>query len=132
MNSVIFEIEKKTNYYKVIAKTRRKIIGEFEINFVTINYGTNGKLKRTIPSMSIEVNENFRGKGISTAMIRTLIQSLTKTEAKKVNITFIDTDASNRGTDGRSFWERIGMRPNRSFGYEKSILLNELKTKLRM
>ena len=129
MISVIFEIEKDVNYYKVIARTRRKKIGEFEINFVTIRYG---KLERTIPSMSIEVNENFRGKGLSTAMIRELIHSLTKNEAKKINIAFIDTDASNRGTNDKSFWERIGMRQNRSYGYEKSILLNELKNRLRM
>ena len=129
-NNIIFDIKKGINYYKVIAKTRQKIIGEFEINFYIISYGTNGKQKRTIPTLSIEVNETFRGKGISTAMVRTLIQSLTKNEAKKVNIMFIDTDASNRGTDGKSFWERIGMRPDRSFGYEKSILLKELKNHL--
>ena len=60
--SVIFEIEKDINHYKVTAKTRlQKSIGEFEIKFITIRYGPNGKLKRTIPTMSIEVNEKFQG-----------------------------------------------------------------------
>ena len=128
-------VNKTNNIFQAIAFTRQKIIGEFEIKLIKINYGNryNGSnMSRTIPSMSISVNDNYQGRGISTEMIRTLVRSLNKNEAKKINIMFINTDGSDMGSNGISFWQRIGMRPNRSYGYEKSILLNELKKRLRL
>lgn len=105
-----------------------KNVGSFEIDFVNVQQ--NG-INRRIPSMSINVNNYYQRQGIAKQMIKTLIESLNLNERKRLGILYINTNASPINNKQISVWNKLGLRPNRSFGYQKSVLLNELYNRVR-
>jgi len=97
----------------------RTVIGRFEISQL---YPTGTK------DMSISVEDEFQGNGLSRLLIASLIYILIKTPEYRSVLTpdiilYIDTDAS------AGFWDSIGMRENDIIpynGYEKIIELSNL------
>jgi hypothetical protein len=118
-----FKLFYKTNYnYSpciYLVNETRKVIGRFEISQL---YPTGTK------DMSISVEDEFQGNGISRLLIASLIYILIKTPEYRSALTpdiilYIDTDASS------GFWNSIGMRENDITpynGYEKIIELSNL------
>jgi hypothetical protein len=107
---------KENEMHKVCVEQHHKLIGDFCIDKSW--------------AMSISIEEEYQGKGISKQMIQKMISSI---ELADDHILCIDVDAS----DG--FWDYIGMKLNRygldyrgrrTFvyrGYEKTITWRELK-----
>jgi len=125
MTDITYQILKSDQTYKIQALNNIKEVGSFDINLVTINQKCYGK--RIIPSMSIEVNEYYQKNGIAKQMIKLLLESFTATEIKKTGVLYIDTDASPYDeSKKKTVWDKLGLRIDRSFGYEKSVLINEL------
>ena len=112
----------------------REIIASFEIK---INSSSGGIVNScdflgNVPEMSINVDEQYNGLGLTKIMIKLLIDKIYK-ECPRIEpsqiLLYIDTDASV------GFWTRIGMTPNRTYerhrnsigkGYEANITLQTL------
>jgi hypothetical protein len=100
-------------------------IGEFRI-YGTFDTGTPC-------DMTISINEEYRGKGLSRVLIKRMVEEIKKEKVRPDQLLCIDVDASN------GFWDYIGMKPNRygldykgkrnveCRGYEKVILVSELE-----
>jgi GNAT superfamily N-acetyltransferase len=95
-------------------KHNKQEVGRFEIT------------KLPPHSMSINVDDNYQGRGISMKLISNLLKYIiSNTELSEEDPYFyIDTDASE------GFWTKIGMEPTPETdeyrGYEKRILLSDL------
>jgi hypothetical protein len=95
-------------------KHNKQEVGRFEIT------------KLPPHSMSINVDDNYQGRGISIKLITNLLKYIiTNTKLSEEDTYFyIDTDASE------GFWTKIGMEPTPETdeyrGYEKRILLSNL------
>jgi len=103
---------------EVVNKNTKKIVGQFDI--VMTNCGK--------PSMSIEVNDDYQGLGISKNMISKLIESLTYANTCKLKNVYIDTNASYFG-NGTSFWEKVGVEPGNFNGWEGKATIGRLYRK---
>jgi hypothetical protein len=73
-----------------------------------------------IPSMSIDLEDAYQGKGYTRLMMRDVINLLPNWSSRK--LLYIDTDASG------GFWKHIGMKENTNEnGYELVISIRQLK-----
>ena len=73
---------------------------------------------KTIPSMSIHVEDEYRGLGFARKMVIFLLQNV---QWDKNKLLYIDTDASS------GFWNRFGMVENTNGnGYEKVVAIKDI------
>lgn len=87
--------------------SNKEVIGYFEIF-----------IYQGIPSMSIHVEDDYRGYGLARKMVRFLLRNLQWNEDV---LLYIDTDASS------GFWDRFGMIENTNGnGYEKVVAIKNI------
>ena len=122
------------SYTRVIYITHNDSnISSFEIKINILEGPLNGcNFLGNVPEMSINVDEEYNGLGLTKIMIRSLIEKIYEEcpgIIPSLIYLYIDTDASV------GFWKRIGMTPNRTYdrrrnstgkGYEAKITLQEL------
>lgn len=98
--------------------------GEEEVGHFTVSLGTTA-------SVGIGIDEEYRGKGHSIKLMRSVVDKLAE-DGFASNL-YVDTDASE------GFWKHVGFRPNPLYnfdeaqreiegaGYEMVISFNDLK-----
>jgi GNAT superfamily N-acetyltransferase len=74
---------------------------------------------KSIPSMNIHVEDDYRGNGFARTMVRELLKNASWDENM---LLYIDTDASG------GFWDRFGMVENTNGnGYEKVVAIKDIR-----
>jgi hypothetical protein len=73
-----------------------------------------------ITSMGIGIEEEYHGLQLSRIIIMSMLTELQKEEIDMNSYVYIDTDASG------GFWDKIGMEPDYTSGYEKKITLQKI------
>jgi hypothetical protein len=73
-----------------------------------------------ITSMGIGIEEEYQGFQLSRIMILSMLTEIEKEEIDMNSYVYIDTDASC------GFWDKIGMEPDYTSGYEKKIILQKM------
>jgi len=73
-----------------------------------------------IASMGIGIEEEYHGLQLSRIIIMSMLTELQKEEIDMNSYVYIDTDASG------GFWDKIGMEPDYTSGYEKKITLQKI------
>lgn len=129
------------NLYKIKIKIIIKIEYEYNMNiFINMNYSVKENQFGTkylvnviqgsfeiydylgTPSMSIFIEDEYQGQGISRIMMKEMMRQLNWPGGY---LLYIDTDASE------GFWRHIGMTTNENGnGYELSISVDELNSYL--
>jgi hypothetical protein len=95
--------------YTCTLKQENEYMGSFQIN----DY-------MNIPSMSIDLEDVYQGKGYTRIMMQTVLNLLPNWSNRK--LLYIDADASS------GFWKHIGMKENTNGnGYELVISIRKLK-----
>ena len=154
---------KKYNKIKGGGLTFRENITLREISALMIDDNTNEELgyftlSTTRPyDLSVNIDDNYQGKGLSKELLKLFYHVITRryirTDESGNNlyvfdngitlndsdILAIDTDTSGNSR-GKSFWDYIGMTPNRHYdrqnpnyesrGYEKTITLKDLLNRI--
>lgn len=107
--------------YGIELKNNNDNIGYFNIVF---------NANKARPLMGIEIEEKYRGLGLSKYMIKTLLNNLTNCEKKQIPVLYINNNVSHINTGKRnqngnpiliSVWERLGVNPN-----TKQVTLNNI------
>ena len=73
-----------------------------------------------ITSMGIGIEEEYHGLQLSRIIMMSMLTELQKEEIDMNSYVYIDTDASG------GFWDKIGMEPDYTSGYEKKITLQKI------
>lgn len=73
-----------------------------------------------ITSMGIGIEEEYHGLQLSRIMMISMLTEIEKEDIDMNSYVYIDTDASC------GFWDKIGMEPDYTSGYEKKITLQKI------
>jgi hypothetical protein len=73
-----------------------------------------------ITSMGIGIEEEYHGFQLSRIIMFSMLIEIQKEEIDMNSYVYIDTDASG------GFWDKIGMEPDNTSGYEKKITLQKI------
>ena len=106
-SNVRLEYIEKDSRYTCNLFVNQDLVGYFEVF-----------IYQSIPSMSIHVEDEYRGYGFARKMVRELLKNVSWNENM---LLYIDTDASS------GFWDRFGMIENTNGnGYEKVVAIKDI------